>query len=69
MVNLGRKWVEAEDEGTSSCEQLRVVLAVLLVVAVCQNISFENKIAANMQNTGTDSEQIQTPRSVGRPGF
>ena len=39
-VNLGRKWVETEDEGTSSCEKLRLVLAVLLVVAVCQNTFF-----------------------------
>ena len=29
-VNLGRKWVETEDEGKSSCEKLRPVLAVLL---------------------------------------
>ena len=36
-VNLGRKWVEPEDEGKSSCEKLRVVLAILLVLAVCQN--------------------------------
>ena len=36
-VNPGRKWAEAEDEGKSSCEKLRVVLAVLFVVAVCQN--------------------------------
>ena len=35
--NLGRKWVETEDEGKSSCEKLRAVSAVLLVVAVCQN--------------------------------
>ena len=28
-VNLGRKLVEMEDEGKSSCEKLRVVLAVL----------------------------------------
>ena len=34
-VNLGRKWVETEGEGKSSCEKLREVLAVLLVVAVC----------------------------------
>ena len=39
-VDLGRKWVETEDEGNSSCEKLRVVLAVLLVVAVCQNTPF-----------------------------
>ena len=28
-VNLGREWVETEDEGKQSCEKLRVVLAVL----------------------------------------
>ena len=33
-ANLGRKLLETEDEGTFSCEKLRVVLAVLLVVAV-----------------------------------
>ena len=33
-VNLGRKCVETEDEGKSSCEKLRVVSAVLLLVAV-----------------------------------
>ena len=32
-VNLVRKWVETEDKGKSSCEKLRTVLAVLLVVA------------------------------------
>ena len=36
-VNLGRKWVETEDEGKSSCEKLWAVLALLLVVAVCQH--------------------------------
>ena len=36
-VNLGRKWVQTEDEGKSSCEKLRAVSAVLLEVAVCQN--------------------------------
>ena len=36
-VNLGRERVETEDEGTSSREKLRVVLAVLLVVAVCHS--------------------------------
>ena len=39
-VNLGRKWVETEDEGAASCEKLRVVLAVLLEVAVCLNTPF-----------------------------
>ena len=42
-VNLGRQWVEMEDEGKSSCEKLRVVLAVLLVVAVCPNTPSEIK--------------------------
>ena len=37
QVNLGRKWVETEDQGKSSCEKLRVVLVVLFVVAVCQD--------------------------------
>ena len=36
-VTLGKKWVETEDEGKFSCEKLRVFLAVLFVVAVCQN--------------------------------
>ena len=34
-VNLGRKLFESNGEGKSSCENLRVALAVLLVVAVC----------------------------------
>ena len=50
-VNLGRKWVETEDEGKSSCEKLRVVLADLLVVAVCQNTPLEIKTSAHLQNT------------------
>ena len=33
-VNLGRKWVETEDEGKFSREKLRAVLCVLWVVAV-----------------------------------
>ena len=32
-VKLGRKWLETEDEGKSSCEKLRAVLGVLSVVA------------------------------------
>ena len=36
-ATLGRKWLEMEDEGKSSCEKLRVVLAVLLVVVACHN--------------------------------
>ena len=48
-VNLGRKWVETEDEGKSSCEKLR---AVLLVVAVCQNAPSEIQIPAKVPKTG-----------------
>ena len=40
-VNLGRQWLETEDEGKSSCEKLRAVLGVLLVVAVCPNTPFK----------------------------
>ena len=43
-VNLGRKWVETEDEGKSSREKLLVVSAVLLVVGVCQNTLQKFKI-------------------------
>ena len=51
-MNLGRKWVEAEDEGTSSGEKLWVVLAVLLVVAVCQNNPSEIQFHAKVPKTG-----------------
>ena len=51
-VNLGGKWAETEDEGKSSCEKLRAVFAVLLVVAVCQNIALEIKINATVPKTG-----------------
>ena len=51
-TNLGREWVEAENKGKSSCEKLRVVLAVLLVVAVCQNTPSEIQIHAKVQKTG-----------------
>ena len=50
-VNLGRKWVETEDEEKSSCEKLGVVLAVLLVVAVCQNTPSEIQIPAKVPKT------------------
>ena len=50
-VNLGRKWLETEDKGKSSCERLWVVLAVLLVVAVCENTPSEIKINAKVQKT------------------
>ena len=57
-VNLGRKWVEAEDDGKSSCEKLRVVLAVLLVVAVCQSTPSEIQIHAKVQKTGCSDLRI-----------
>ena len=34
--NPGRKLLQTEDEGKSSCGKLRAALGVLLVVAVCQ---------------------------------
>ena len=40
-VNLGRKWVETEDDRKSASEKLRAVLAVLFVVAACQNAPSE----------------------------
>ena len=33
-----KKLPQAEDEGKSSCEKMRVVLGALLMVAVCQNL-------------------------------
>ena len=48
---LGRKWVQMEDEGESSCGKLRVVLDVLLVVAVCQNTPSEIQIHAKVAKT------------------
>ena len=50
-ANLGSKGVETEDERKSSCETLRAVLAVLLVVAVCQNTALEIEIDAKVQRT------------------
>ena len=69
-VNLGRKWFEAEDEGKSSCEKLQAVLAVLLVVAVCQNTPSEIQIHAKVPKTGIPDLRniyIQTPHSIGPP--
>ena len=61
-VNLGRKWVETEDEGKSSCEKLRAVLAVRLVVAVCQNTPSEIQIPAKVPKTGfSDLRNIFRP--------
>ena len=61
-VNLGRKWVETEDEGKSSCEKSRVVLAVLLVVTVCQNTPSEIQIPAKVPETGfSDLRNIFRP--------
>ena len=69
-VNLGRKWVEAEDEGNSSCEKLRVVLAALLVVAVYQNTPLEINIHVKVQKTRiSDLQNIFGPSdpSSGKP--
>ena len=61
-VNLGREWVETEDEGKSSCEKLWVVLSVLLVVPVCQNTLSEIKIHAKVPNAGfSDLRNIFRP--------
>ena len=61
-VNLGRKWVETEGEGKSSCQKLRVALAVLLVVADCQNMPLEININAKIPNTGiSDLRNIFAP--------
>ena len=65
-VDLKRKWVETEVEGKSSCEKLRVVLAVLLVVAVCQHTPSEIQTHAKGRIFGPP-EYIPTPHSVGPP--
>ena len=66
-VNLGRKWVETEDEGKLSCEKLRAVSAVLLVVAVCQNTPSEVQIHAKVPKTGFSDLQNRFLPSFGRP--
>ena len=61
-VNLGRKLVEREDDRKSSCGKLRVVLAVLLLVAVCQNTLLKIKTNAKVQKTGiSDFRNIFEP--------
>ena len=52
-----KQWLETGDEGQSSCEKLWVVLAVLLVVAVCQNTPSEIKSIANIQKNGVSDVQ------------
>ena len=56
---------ETEDGGKSSCEKLRAALAVLLVVAVCQNTPLEININANVPKTGISD--LRPP--FGRPPF
>ena len=51
----------------SSCAKLRVVMAVLLVVAVCQNTLSEIKINANMIKAGITDLRIYSDTSFGRP--
>ena len=61
-VNLGRKWVETEDEGKFSHEKLRVVPGLLLVVPAHQNTPLEIKIQARLANTGiVDLQTIFAP--------
>ena len=61
-ANPGRKLLETEDEGKFSCEKLRVVLAVLLVVAVCQNAPLEINIQAKMPKSRfRDLQNISGP--------
>ena len=61
-VNLGRKWVETEDEGKTSYEKLRAVSPVLLVVAVCRNTPSEIQIHAKVPKTGfSDLRNIFRP--------
>ena len=65
-MNLGRKWAETEDRGKSSCEKLRVVLAVLLVVAVCQSTPLRIIINEHAEHKKFGPpEHIWTLRSVG----
>ena len=66
-VNLGRKWIETEDEGKFSSEKSRAVSAVLLVVAVCQNTLSEIQIHAKVQKTGISDLWNIVPPSFGRP--
>ena len=69
-VNLGRKCVQTNYEGKSSCEKLRVVLGVLLVVAVCQIIPMKMKIMQQCRKPEFRTSRIySTPRSVGRPSL
>ena len=58
-ANLGSKWVETEDEGRSSCEKLRAVLAVMLVVAVCQNTPLEKN-----QCKSTEHQKFGPPEYI-----
>ena len=55
MGGVPKSWIwkgmETEDEGKSSCEKLRAVLAVLLVVSVCQNTALEIKTNEKVPNT------------------
>ena len=61
-VNLGRVLLQTEDEGKSSCEKLRVVLAVLLAVAVCQNTPSEIQSHAKVPKTGFSDLRNISPR-------
>ena len=66
-VNLGREWVEAEDQGKFSCEKLRAVLAVLLVVAVCQNTLQKFKSMQQYRKPDFRTSGIYSEPPFGRP--
>ena len=66
---LGRKRVETEDEVTFSCERLRVVLAVLLVVAVCQNTPSEIQSHAGGDPTDVEQPEETMCRGIAQPCF
>ena len=66
-VNLGRKWVETEGEGKSSCEKLRAVLAELLVVALCQNTPSEIQIPEKYRKTDFRTSGIYSDPPFRRP--
>ena len=66
-MNLGRKWAETEGEGKPSCEKLRVVLGVILVVAVCQNTHLDIQINAKVPKTEFRTSAIYSDPLCGRP--
>ena len=70
-ANLEKKWLATEDKGKLSCEKLRAVLGVLLVVAVCQNTPSEIQILAKVPKTGFSALQniFRSPVRLAHPGL